>query len=385
MGLLRWGYLTKRGGAKGGRKSWKKRWFVLAAGAGDEGHTLSYYKNEKDMKTPLGVIQINGNVRTKRVSMERFELDSETRTYFLIAQDEEDCVEWINILDYLIDSQASTSTGLEDAIMLKQSGYLHTEVGIRKQWKSQYYVLDSRRLCFYKDDTLTSPLGAINLVDVSEVGALTDECFAVVANEKIRYFCAETPEQVDDWVAVLQNAVDYVRMKAGLQSNAPPKPRNTTLLRRAAAGGATDSSGDAPPVPVRGGAPPVPVRGGAPPPVPVRGSSSAALNVQIPVQEPLEEFHWSPPPSPDSPDAIEEFPEPPFITVGEGDGNSGEGFEELPSSPLTTERILQRLSLADAILPTQPPPFRSTFSSKRPLPSPRTEMAPNDTDRKSVV
>jgi len=34
------------------------------------------------------------------------------------------------------------------------SGYLSTQVGLLRNWKTHYYVLEARRLCYYRNETV---------------------------------------------------------------------------------------------------------------------------------------------------------------------------------------------------------------------------------------
>jgi len=66
----------------------------------------------------LGTIIINSKVKVRQTSETRFELDTLNRTYFLYAPTEDDCIEWVDILNYIVGERV-TEGSLEDAFMLK--------------------------------------------------------------------------------------------------------------------------------------------------------------------------------------------------------------------------------------------------------------------------
>ena len=93
------GYLTKLGKVV---KSWKKRWFVL------NGSQLSYY--DKPGKKQLGsidmskVIQVELNDDPKRENSFKIIIPN-TRTYVIIADSKQECLDWVNALNRIIKKE----------------------------------------------------------------------------------------------------------------------------------------------------------------------------------------------------------------------------------------------------------------------------------------
>jgi hypothetical protein len=91
------GYLTKQGGGKGGRKNWKKRWFLLRKDC------LEYHDKQQSNE-PLGTISLNDfeelepNADKESQKPHSFALKTSARTYLLVAdtaQEKEEWLEWI--------------------------------------------------------------------------------------------------------------------------------------------------------------------------------------------------------------------------------------------------------------------------------------------------
>jgi hypothetical protein len=89
------GWLTKMSG-KG--KRWQKRYFVLRT------NYLSYFKDNKNLKHPAGVIDlqqagiamldpvVDSEIKSK---LPTFKITSQGRTYYIQAKDEDECKEWL--------------------------------------------------------------------------------------------------------------------------------------------------------------------------------------------------------------------------------------------------------------------------------------------------
>jgi len=122
-------------------QTWKKRWFVLTAGIeGQEEAKLQYFPSQKasDLRLlltrawlttstsfrvqdteALGTIMIGERTKVARTADDRFEINTLERTYFLITSGEEDCTQWVDILNYIVGDRGTTDGSLEDAYMMQ--------------------------------------------------------------------------------------------------------------------------------------------------------------------------------------------------------------------------------------------------------------------------
>jgi len=92
------GYLLKKGDK--GFKSFKRRYFILKS------NRLTYYAAPED-KEPLGVISLNKvsgihksvQASNKKDAQCAFQIDTEGRIYYLVAENEENCKQWLDMLN----------------------------------------------------------------------------------------------------------------------------------------------------------------------------------------------------------------------------------------------------------------------------------------------
>lgn len=90
------GYLTKLGGGEGGRKSWKKRFFVLT-------DNLAYFKDEaayQQGKDPLNVIILTAYYvsRSEEAKEPEFTVHAYPKSLTCRATSEEELKEWTDVL-----------------------------------------------------------------------------------------------------------------------------------------------------------------------------------------------------------------------------------------------------------------------------------------------
>jgi hypothetical protein len=64
----------------------------------------------------LGTVVVGERVKVKRTADDRFEINTPQRTYFLLTSTEEDCTEWVDILNYVVGEREGGN--LEDAYMM---------------------------------------------------------------------------------------------------------------------------------------------------------------------------------------------------------------------------------------------------------------------------
>ncbi|KAJ6249480.1 lissencephaly-1 [Anaeramoeba flamelloides] len=88
------GLLIKQGGGKGGRKNWKKRWFVLGT------QKLSYYRPSK--KQLIGSINLINCKVKKNFNLGKeycFEIQTKDRIWHLISENNLEMLEWIEAIE----------------------------------------------------------------------------------------------------------------------------------------------------------------------------------------------------------------------------------------------------------------------------------------------
>lgn len=98
FGALRQGYLEKKGGGEGGRRSWKKRWFVLTD------TKLFYFKTEQETALlapkPQGVIELEDFVKWSAAAEEKkgggfvFSIETHHRAWSFKTETKEEQAQW---------------------------------------------------------------------------------------------------------------------------------------------------------------------------------------------------------------------------------------------------------------------------------------------------
>eukprot|EP01118_Nematostelium_gracile_P019396 TRINITY_DN897_c0_g3_i1.p1 TRINITY_DN897_c0_g3~~TRINITY_DN897_c0_g3_i1.p1 ORF type:complete len:441 (-),score=138.81 TRINITY_DN897_c0_g3_i1:612-1934(-) len=98
------GYLTKEGGKF---KTWKKRWCVLK-------NNVIYY-SKKQNSGELGIIRLHGvtteqvQICTKKKKKNCFEVATPNRTYFLVAENENDMNKWMEAVKQSLSGKSGTA------------------------------------------------------------------------------------------------------------------------------------------------------------------------------------------------------------------------------------------------------------------------------------
>lgn len=119
------GYLTKQGGGEGGRKNWKKRWFVLSE------DRLEYFKSESELDRPLGVIMLSDYIALHDDEESKkpycFLLETIPRIYRISANTKKDMDAWMNSLRKLGEIARSDSKNNLRASMIEQKIKMRTK------------------------------------------------------------------------------------------------------------------------------------------------------------------------------------------------------------------------------------------------------------------
>jgi len=194
--VIKQGHLTKKGALV---KNWKDRYWILSYA------TLSYYKSSKDSE-PVGEIKLRGcEVRNAPDSAEDkcyFELVAPFRTYFLKANSEELCKEWMAAISHQI-SQLVRGNVVKEGFLTKQGK-------VRKNWKKRYCVLTPTSLQYFKSKGDTKAAGSVPVVgasvdSVSKKDTGKDYCFSITTTGRTFLMYSESEDQKDEWMQAISN------------------------------------------------------------------------------------------------------------------------------------------------------------------------------------
>ncbi|XP_022083614.1 unconventional myosin-X-like isoform X5 [Acanthaster planci] len=168
---LKSGWLMKKGGGTGtlSRRNWRKRFFIL------KDTMLSYYESDGNNAKLLGKIDIKASRRITDSSYGRensIDVETNDRTYHLVAESADDCSEWFSILTRVKNSQDYE---------LKQ---MHDEEA--------------------------NPKNAIGSLDVAIIDSVVPvniaerpNCFAIITAERVINLQSESPVGMNNWLAAL--------------------------------------------------------------------------------------------------------------------------------------------------------------------------------------
>ncbi|XP_060237120.1 pleckstrin homology domain-containing family A member 1 isoform X7 [Meriones unguiculatus] len=160
-----------------------------------------------------------------------FVMNAGMRKYFLQANDQQDLVEWVNVLNKAIkitvpkqsDSQlASDSLSRQGDCGKKQVSYRTDIVGgvpiitptQMKNWKRRYFQLDENAIGYFKSELEKEPLRVIPLKEVHKVQEckqsdimMRDNLFEIVTTSRTFYVQADSPEEMHSWIKAVSGAI----------------------------------------------------------------------------------------------------------------------------------------------------------------------------------
>uniref|UniRef100_A0A8D2KYQ3 Dual adaptor of phosphotyrosine and 3-phosphoinositides 1 n=1 Tax=Varanus komodoensis TaxID=61221 RepID=A0A8D2KYQ3_VARKO len=89
-----------------------------------------------------------------------------------------------------------------------KEGYLTKQGRIVKNWKTRWFTLHRNELKYYKDQTSTEPIRALDLTECSAVQFDYSQdkvnCFCLVFPLRTYYLYAKTGVEADEWIKILQ-------------------------------------------------------------------------------------------------------------------------------------------------------------------------------------
>ncbi|XP_063278976.1 dual adapter for phosphotyrosine and 3-phosphotyrosine and 3-phosphoinositide-like [Prinia subflava] len=89
-----------------------------------------------------------------------------------------------------------------------KEGYLIKQGKIVKNWKTRWFTLHRNELKYFKDQTATEPIRALDLTECSAVQFDYSQervnCFCLVFPLRTYYLCAKTGIEADEWIKILR-------------------------------------------------------------------------------------------------------------------------------------------------------------------------------------
>uniref|UniRef100_A0A3P9BV86 Pleckstrin homology domain containing A1 n=1 Tax=Maylandia zebra TaxID=106582 RepID=A0A3P9BV86_9CICH len=105
------------------------------------------------------------------------------------------------------------SRGAQDQAIIK-AGYCVKQGAVMKNWKRRYFVLDENSLNYYKTDMEREPLRAIPLKEIHKVQEckqsehmMRDNLFEMVTSSRTFYIQADSPEDMHSWIKAISGAI----------------------------------------------------------------------------------------------------------------------------------------------------------------------------------
>ncbi|XP_009577425.1 PREDICTED: dual adapter for phosphotyrosine and 3-phosphotyrosine and 3-phosphoinositide [Fulmarus glacialis] len=106
-----------------------------------------------------------------------------------------------------------------------KEGYLIKQGKIVKNWKTRWFTLHRNELKYFKDQTATEPIRALDLTECSAVQFDYSQervnCFCLVFPLRTYYLCAKTGIEADEWIKILRWKLSQIRKQL--------EQRNATL------------------------------------------------------------------------------------------------------------------------------------------------------------
>uniref|UniRef100_A0A2K5KK88 Pleckstrin homology domain containing A1 n=1 Tax=Cercocebus atys TaxID=9531 RepID=A0A2K5KK88_CERAT len=166
-----------------------------------------------------------------------FVMNAGMRKYFLQANDQQDLVEWVNVLNKAIKitkeevnecgeridrnnlkrSQSHlpyfTPKPPQDSAVIK-AGYCVKQGAVMKNWKRRYFQLDENTIGYFKSELEKEPLRVIPLKEVHKVQEckqsdimMRDNLFEIVTTSRTFYVQADSPEEMHSWIKAVSGAI----------------------------------------------------------------------------------------------------------------------------------------------------------------------------------
>ncbi|XP_054238742.1 pleckstrin homology domain-containing family A member 1 isoform X4 [Indicator indicator] len=216
-----------------------RRYFILDT---REDSLVWYMDNPQNLPSgspPVGVIKLTYISKVSDATKLRpkaefcFVMNAGMRKYFLQANDQQDLVEWVNVLNkatkITVPKQSDPLCQVDNANRQaespggkKQVSYKTEIVGgvpiitptQMKNWKRRYFQLDENTIGYFKSELEKEPLRVIPLKEVHKVQEckqsdimMRDNLFEIVTTSRTFYVQADSPEDMHSWIKAISGAI----------------------------------------------------------------------------------------------------------------------------------------------------------------------------------
>uniref|UniRef100_A0A3Q0TDP3 Pleckstrin homology domain containing A1 n=1 Tax=Amphilophus citrinellus TaxID=61819 RepID=A0A3Q0TDP3_AMPCI len=241
-----------------------RRYFILDT---EQGSLLWYMDNPQVRLHVCVTLQsswVNDATKQRPKAEFCFVINAGMRKFYLQANDQQDLVEWISVLNNAIKITVKTpqemlgtmkqisykteiiggvpiitatqgeghngsdrggvkraqnqmpyylSRGAQDQAVIK-AGHCVKQGALMKNWKRRYFVLDENSLSYYKTDMEREPLRVIPLKEIHKVQEckqsehmMRDNLFEMVTSSRTFYIQADSPEDMHSWIKAISGAI----------------------------------------------------------------------------------------------------------------------------------------------------------------------------------
>ncbi|XP_051475277.1 pleckstrin homology domain-containing family A member 1 isoform X5 [Apus apus] len=216
-----------------------RRYFILDT---REDSLVWYMDNPQNLPSgspPVGVIKLTYISKVSDATKLRpkaefcFVMNAGMRKYFLQANDQQDLVEWVNVLNkatkITVPKQPDPLCQMDNANRQAESPGGKKQVSYRteivggvpiitptqmKNWKRRYFQLDENTIGYFKSELEKEPLRVIPLKEVHKVQEckqsdimMRDNLFEIVTTSRTFYVQADSPEDMHSWIKAISGAI----------------------------------------------------------------------------------------------------------------------------------------------------------------------------------
>uniref|UniRef100_A0A8C4ZVI8 Pleckstrin homology domain containing, family A (phosphoinositide binding specific) member 1b n=1 Tax=Gadus morhua TaxID=8049 RepID=A0A8C4ZVI8_GADMO len=129
------------------------------------------------------------------------------------------------------------SRGAQDQALIK-AGFCVKQGAVMKNWKRRYFMLDENAVSYFKSDLDREPLKVIPLKEVHKVQEckqsdlmMRDNLFEVVTQSRTFYVQSDSPEDMHSWIKAISGAIVAQRGpgRSAATVSTPPRPEGPLI------------------------------------------------------------------------------------------------------------------------------------------------------------